>query len=179
MEIYLTLIILILIAIIFMLIIARPNKSTIKKNKNSYVYHQITEETKNPKLITGLPYHKIDYTLNRYQYNSYMALKKICDKNDFLLFSKVELKEIATVTTNQYNYKKWHDYLKNKYIDFIITNNKSLIELAIFVTDINNEDADFSVKILEQFSTPILKISNINDPNLEKNILKIIYQDIY
>jgi len=132
---------LVITILLFIFVASLIKKSSKKKGTNNVkIPYEETPENKIDYIdLKNAPY-KLKYLLTKNEYSFYKELKKIADKNTWLICPKVGMKDLFDIT-NKESYMKWFGKIAQKHIDFLICDDMLRPKFAIELDD-NSHKSD-------------------------------------
>ena len=166
------------------------------KNKNASDYSTPVNQTANqdqsdditgnvPADIQKLPFER-KYLLTKNEYYFYKELKKIADKYNLVVQSKIRFADIVQVKNSEIDSKsEWYSNfgkIKSKHIDFALANPENLYVLLIIELDDNSHNTE-AAKKKDEFLNSVLEkcgyqiIRTRGPHNVEEQIVKMLNID--
>mgnify|MGYP001615794961 CR=1 FL=1 len=113
-----------------------------------------------------LPYHRKDYLLTLTEKKFYDVLKRVAEKNNLVIQSKVRLEDLIEVDKQEYNQWKWRGHIRSYHIDFTLCDKQTLrLLIAIELDDYFHSRPDrqkrdsFVERALESAGLPLLRFT--------------------
>ncbi len=165
-----TIIIGIVIIIIFLILIA-----LMKSKINSL------QKEENKKISEPMPYELVNSIFTKSEKTAFNIIKTFCEENNFLLFAKVRLADIAKIEKNNKNFTYWFNKIRSKHVDYLICSIENCKPiLAIELDDYthnqkNRKERDIFVnEIYTKINLPILHITQLQENIIIEQINEIL-----